>query len=131
MKNLILSICLSICALFGAVKVSAQTIPASMLPEIVAEMQKLCPQEVEKGMVMNKVYLQNSNSEIVFDFTFNEKIYGVSSSELIKEFKEMTPAQKKQYLGEEFAQIATMLPVPVYANFIFADGKTFKMKLTD
>lgn len=131
MRNLILSICVAICALFGSTKASAQSIPASMIPDIVAEMQKLCPQEVEKGMVMKTVYLEKGNSAMVFEFTFDEKLYGVSSADMIEGLKTMSPAEKKAYLGEEFAQIAAMLPIPVYASFKFADGKTYKMKLTD
>ncbi|MDE6009652.1 MAG: hypothetical protein K2G90_10645 [Muribaculaceae bacterium] len=131
MKNLIISVCVAICALFGANKGIAQSIPASMLPYMVSEMKKQCPQKASTGMMMTNVYLENNNSAMVFELTINEKEIGVNSSQMIKEFQEMSPDQKKYHLGTDFSEIVSMIPAPIYFHYKFTDGKSYKMKVSD
>lgn len=131
MKNLILSVCIAICAILGVSSVSAQTITSEMLPLLVAEMNKTCPQAVAEGMVMNRFYLKEDNSILVAEFIVSAKELSSTTDAIIRELDTMSPEEKKAYLGDDIDKLAAMLPVPMVAELKFTDGKVYEMKLTE
>lgn len=135
MKRFILSLFFAICAIFAINTASAQVLSKKDMPEFVSEMKKLVPQEVSPGLLITDVRLLNSGSELIYDFDIDMKKmlpgYHITSDDMIGEFEKLTSAQKKAYFGDEFEQLASLVPVPIYLVFHFTDGKTYKMKLTD
>lgn len=131
MSRFILSISLAIYTLLASISVSAQKIPMSVVPDLVKEMQKMCPEKVDEAMTMTNIFLENSTSCLVFEFMIDETVYGLTSTDLITEFNHMSEKEKKEYLGEEFSEIEEMLPIPIVASMKFKDGKEYKMKLSN
>lgn len=109
---------------------SAQ-LPKSMLPEFVAEFNKQLPTQVEPGLIFKSCELVNNGSEMQFTFSYDLSVEGISSDALIAAFKSFTPAEKAEMLGAEFADVANMIPVPIYAKFVFSDGATYRMRLAN
>lgn len=129
MKKILLGIAMMLTMVLAPLCAKAQAVPVSMLPTLVAEMNKMCPQKVDNQMTMTKVSLVNNGSEMQFDFKYNLPS-GVPSSGLIKEFDSMSASEKAELLGPEFGEVARMIPVPIYAKFFFSDGKTYRMRLS-
>ena len=55
----------------------------------------------------------------------------VQFEDLVNELEKMTLEEKKQWLGEEFMEVIDIMPVPMYVNFKFNNGKTYKMCLSE
>lgn len=89
------------------------------------------PKPIDKAMVMKSCYLRNGDSEMVIEFTLDPSHYGITSSDMIQGFNELTPTDRKKFLGQEFTQMAQLLPVPIYAIFIFPDGQKYNMRLSE
>ena len=121
---------MAICALLSGFSYG-QTITKDMLPGLVKQLKSELPQKIDDSMIWTDCFLRNSNSEMVFTFKLDPSIYDVTPQEMIQGFDQMTPAEKKNYLGEEFNSIARIMPVPMFALIIFPNGQKYSIKLTD
>ncbi|MDE7412184.1 MAG: hypothetical protein K2N05_00135 [Muribaculaceae bacterium] len=131
MKKVLSILCIVICSLFCTLSSSAQSVSKSEMPELVKILKSQLPQTIDDALVWTNCYLRNSNSEMVVEFTIDPSKLGITSSDMIRGFNEMTPSEKKEYLGPDFAKITNIIPVPIYAIFIFPDGQKYSMRLSE
>ncbi|MDE5791333.1 MAG: hypothetical protein K2H96_08910 [Muribaculaceae bacterium] len=127
MKKFLIITIMALCSMLCALSADAQSqkLPVEMLPEFVAEMNKTLPQDIDESMVFSKVQLLNGGKQI--DFVVNVKEMEVSPDEFIEACKGMTKQEIRDYFGPEFREMTAFLPVPVSVNFIFKNGKTYRL----
>ncbi|MDE6682132.1 MAG: hypothetical protein K2J87_01745 [Muribaculaceae bacterium] len=127
MKKFLIITFMAVCSLVCAFSAAAQSqkLPVEMLPEFVAEMNKTLPQDIDQSMVFSKVQLLNGGKQI--DFVVQVKDMEIAPEEFIEACKGMSKQEIRDYFGPEFKEMTSLLPVPVSVNFIFKNGKTYRL----
>lgn len=128
MKKLIITLVVAILGVVSAQKVDAQALTIDQMPLFVSAFNSQCPLKVQDGIVLTGCKLVNSNKELQFLINWDPAPQGLSEAQTIKVFDSWDNSEWRGLLGPEMADVAKMLPVPLYFKISFPSGKYYLKK---